>query len=214
WTDQKSLLAVRRPGDFPSEVRQAMVTDSFVDAGAAAGAEEEPGALLRGWRQGRTDLADALREIPAGARIPWFGPSMSAASMISARLMETWAHGQDIADALGTRPEAGQWLWQIARFGIRTRDFGFIVHSLDPPDTPFRVVLRGPAGEQWTFGPADASQSVTGTALDFCLLVTQRRHRADTDLHAVGEQAVHWLDIAQAFAGPPGNGREAGQFDA
>src|SRR5699024_10404095 len=117
WTDHKSLMAVRRPGDFATEVRHAMATDSVVDAGAAAGAAKEPGTLLCEWRQGRTELAGALREVPAGTRIPWFGPSMSAASMVSARLMETWAHGQDIADALGVRPESGRWLWQLARFG-------------------------------------------------------------------------------------------------
>lgn len=50
-------------------------------------------------------------------------------------------------------------------------------------------------------------QRVTGTALDFCLLVTQRAHRADVDVRAEGPDAGRWLDIAQAFAGPPGDGR-------
>lgn len=213
WTDQKSLLAVREPAEFPAEVRRAMaVGDSFVDAGAAEGAAKPSGTLLAQWRQGRAELASALREVPQGTKIPWFGPPMSAASMATARLMETWAHGQDIADTLGVPHKPEPRLWQIARFGTRTRDFAFAMHGLDPPVEQFRVRLAAPDGDTWSFGPEDAAQRVTGSALDFCLLVTQRRHRADTDLRAEGEEADTWLDIAQAFAGPPGNGRKAGQF--
>jgi len=212
WTDQKSLLAVRRPQDFQLEVRTAMVTDDFVDSGAAAGAAKEPGTLLGEWRQGRQELAAELRGLPVGTRVPWFGPTMSPGSMASARLMETWAHGQDVADALGLPHEPGPWLREIARFGVRTRDFAFGVHALDPPGAPFHVALTGPQGQYWEFGPTDAEQRITGSAWDFCLLVTQRRHRDDTDLRATGEDAMTWLGIAQAFAGPPGNGREAGQF--
>src|SRR5699024_3534184 len=98
WTDQMSLLAVRRPREFPLEVRKAMTTENFVDSGAADGAMKEPGALLEEWRRGRQELAGELRGLPKGTRVPWFGPSMSPTSMASARLMETWAHGQDVAD--------------------------------------------------------------------------------------------------------------------
>lgn len=61
----------------------------------------------------------------------------------------------------------------------------------------------------WTYGPEGAVQKVTGPALDFCLLVTQRVHRDDTALTAHGPDAAHWLTIAQAFAGPAGAGRQA-----
>ena len=83
------------------------------------------------------------------------------------------------------------------------------MHSLDPPSEEFRVELRSPSGELWAWGPEEAQQSVRGSAHDFCLRVTQRRHRDDLDLVAVGSDADQWLDIAQAFAGPPGEGREA-----
>src|SRR5699024_10802892 len=156
----------------PLEVHKAMTTEDFVDSGAAAGAVKEPGTLLGEWRQGRQTLATELRDVPTGTRVPWFGPAMSPTAMASARLMETWAHGQDIADALGVPHEPGSWLWQIARFGVRTRDFAFGVHSLDPPDGPFHVALTGPQGQQWEFGPTDAEQRITGSARDFCLLVS------------------------------------------
>lgn len=213
WTDEKSLLAVRRPHDFGAEVATAAAQlDSYVDRGAEQGAAEPVPRLLARWRAGRGELAEALRALPEETRIPWYGPSMSAASMASARLMETWAHGQDVADTLGVLREPTARLWQIARFGVRTRDFAYQLHGADPPGEEFRVELAAPDGDTWTFGPAGVAQRITGTALDFCLLVTQRRHRVDTDLRAAGEQADAWLNIAQAFAGPPGNGREAGQF--
>jgi uncharacterized protein (TIGR03084 family) len=209
WTDQAALVAVTDPEGFAAEVDKALAApDSFVDEGAHQGAALPPAELLARWRAGRERLRQALREAPAGSRFPWYGPPMSAASMATARLMETWAHGQDVADALGVvrRPTAR--LAQVARIGVRTRDFAFQVHGLTPPAEPFRVELTGPHGELWTYGPEDAAQLVTGPALDFCLLVTQRAHRDDLSLRAQGEDAGRWLDIAQAFAGPPGTGRE------
>ena len=152
-------------------------------------------------------MVDALAAVPPGTRLPWFGPPMSAATLATARLMETWAHGEDVADALGVRREPTHRLRHVAHIGVRTRDFSFRTRGLEPPAEEFRVVLEGPGGEEWTWGPADARQCVTGPALDFCHAVTQRRHRADLALAATGPDADRWLDIAQAFAGPPGPGR-------
>lgn len=134
---------------------------------------------------------------------------MSVASMATGRLMETWAHGQDVADTLGVARTPGDRLRHVARIGVRARDFAFGVRGLTPPAAEFRVELRSPGGELWTYGPEDAPQRVTGPALDFCLLVTQRAHRADLAVRADGPDADRWLDIAQAFAGPPGQGRES-----
>ncbi len=82
------------------------------------------------------------------------------------------------------------------------------------PDQPVRVDLTSPTGEHWTWGPDDAADAVSGAAVDFCLVVTQRRHPADTGLVATGPVAAEWMTIAQAFAGPPGAGRRPGQFEA
>jgi uncharacterized protein (TIGR03084 family) len=130
--------------------------------------------------------------------------------MATARLMETWAHGQDVADALAIARTPTARLRHIAHIGVRTRDFAYAVNDRTPPAEPFRVELTGPGGDTWAWGPEDAAQRVTGPALDFCLRVTQRRHRDDLALVAVGADADAWLDIAQAFAGPPGTGRPAG----
>ncbi|WP_369366229.1 TIGR03084 family metal-binding protein [Streptomyces sp. CG4] len=208
WTDRSALLAVTDADAFRALVEKALTApDSFVDEGAADGARLAPAELLRTWREGREALDRALRAAPPGARFPWYGPPMSAASMATARLMETWAHGLDIADALSVVRAPTDRLKHVARLGVRTRDFAYTVHGSTPPAEEFRVELTSPTGESWTYGPEGAAQRVTGPALDFCLLVTQRAHRADLALTAVGPDADHWLDIAQAFAGSPGTGR-------
>ncbi|MDT7804471.1 MAG: hypothetical protein QOI78_7904 [Actinomycetota bacterium] len=213
WTDEKALIAAARPEDWQAEVESLLTAgEHYVDDAAAEGAELPPQELLGRWRAGRARLADALAAVPDGQKLPWYGPPMSAASMVTARLMETWAHGQDVYDALGLRREPTARLWHIARFGTRTRDFAYLLNSLAPPTEEFRVELAAPDGTTWTFGPEDAGQKLTGSAVDFCLVITQRRHPADTDLVAQGPDVEEWLTVAQAFAGPPGSGREAGQF--
>lgn len=208
WTDDVALLAATDPQQFDAELQKALHRiDTFVDEAAAERAALPPAVLLAGWRDGRQALRTALEQLPDGAQLPWFGPPMSASSMVTARLMETWAHGQDVADALGVRRRPTDRLRSVAHIGVRTRDFAFAVHGRPAPSEEFRVELSAPDGGTWTWGPQDASQRVTGPALDFCLLVTQRRNRADLALTASGEDATAWLDIAQAFAGPPGAGR-------
>jgi uncharacterized protein (TIGR03084 family) len=105
-------------------------------------------------------------------------------------------------------------LRHVAHLGVRTRDYAYLIRDRPAPTDPFRVELTGPNGEWWTWGPEDAPQRVTGPSLDFCLLVTQRRHRDDLALKATGRDADEWLDIAQAFAGPPGAGRSASTREA
>ena len=126
--------------------------------------------------------------VPDGRKLPWFGPPMSAASMATARLMETWAHGLDVADALGVKRPATERLRSIAHIGVRTRDYAFVINNLTPPTEPFLVELRGPGGDTWSWGPPDAAQRVTGSAEDFCFLVTQRRPLGALDITAQGRR--------------------------
>jgi uncharacterized protein (TIGR03084 family) len=211
WTDAKALIAVRTPEAFPQEILHALEGgEDFVGIAAAEQARKPPARLLAEWREGRAALLDALAAAEPAARFPWYGPPMSVASMATARLMETWAHGQDVHRALGRPSTPTARLRHIARLGVRTRDFAYGVHGLNPPTEEFRVELTAPDGELWAFGPADAKQRVTGPALDFCLVVTQRLAPADSALHTQGEDAAAWLPLAQAFAGPPGPGRAPG----
>ncbi|MEZ0383018.1 TIGR03084 family metal-binding protein [Mycobacterium sp. pW045] len=208
WTDRVALLAITDEAGFGDQLAAAMGDPTgFVDAGAAELATAAPADLLADWRSTRAQLHQALLGVPDGRKLPWFGPPMSAASMATARLMETWAHGLDVADALGVRRAATARLRSIAHLGVRTRDYAFTVHNLTPPAEPFHVELHAPGGGVWTWGPVNAEQRVTGSAEHFCFLVTQRRPLGDLDVAALGADAQRWLEIAQAFAGPPGSGR-------
>ncbi|MET9617750.1 TIGR03084 family metal-binding protein [Kitasatospora indigofera] len=210
WTDDWTVLSACDPEGFFGAVERAFVpgTDP-VGEGAAIGAAGPPSGLLSRWRAGREEVLAVLASAPGDVRLPWFGPPMKPASMATARLMETWAHGQDVADALGVTRVPTARLRQVAHLGVRTMGFAFVQNGLPVPQEPVRVELTGPDGESWTWGPEEAADRITGPALDFCLLVTQRRHRDDLALTAAGPTALAWLPIAQAFAGPPGKGREA-----
>jgi uncharacterized protein (TIGR03084 family) len=208
WTDRVALTAVTDEAGFAAVLFEAAKDPTgFVDAAAAQLAATPPDRLLSDWRQTRARLHDELLAVEDGRKLPWFGPPMSAASLATARLMETWAHGLDVADTLSVSRPATVRLRSVAHIGVRTRDFAFSINGLVPPADPFRVELRAPDGWTWSWGPEDAAQRVTGSAEDFCMLVTQRRSPQALDVTAEGEDAARWLTIAQAFAGPPGPGR-------
>ncbi|MCD4523869.1 TIGR03084 family metal-binding protein [Nocardioides sp. cx-173] len=214
WTDETATAAARSvEGPARKEAWDAIVLEAiadptgYVDASAHEVARLSPAALLARWGKARTALAEALRDLPDGERMPWFGPPMSASSMATARFMETWAHALDVYEALGVEPEITDRIRHVAHLGVRTRGFAFATHGLPAPAEDFRVELTAPSGEIWAWGPDDAVQRVSGPAYDFCLLATQRVHRDDTALVAEGAEAEQWLGIAQCFAGPPGEGR-------
>ena len=143
--------------------------------------------------------------MPDGEKIAWYGPPMSPTSMATARIMETWAHGHDVADALGIVPPPTDRCKHVCHLGVRTRGFAYLVRGEDVPDAEIHVALTGPSGDLWTWGSPEAEQRVTGSGYDFALLATRRRHVDDVDVHAEGDDAAHWLTIVQAFAGLPGN---------
>lgn len=208
WTDEVAVISATDHDAWDELVLVAFEDPAaFVDTAAIEVARLSPEALLARWGKAREALPAALRAVPKGQRMPWFGPPMSPTSMATARFMETWAHALDVYDALGIEPERSDRVRHVAHLGVRTRDFAYAVHELPPPTEEFRVDLVSPSGDQWSWGPEDATQTVTGSAWDFCLLVTQRVHRDDTDLVASGTDAEQWLTIAQAFAGPAGEGR-------
>lgn len=187
---------------------------AFVDRANIPGRDLSVPQLLGGFVQARVQMMQALRSVNPRTRLPWFGPPMSVLSFVTARLMETWAHGQDIRDALGADMVATDRLKHIAHLGVRALPNSFRAHGKPAATAPVRVEVTGPAGELWVWGDEGAANRVTGSALDFCLVVTQRRHPQDTDVITSGPVAAEWISIAQAFAGPPGCGRRAGQFSS
>ncbi len=212
-TDEVAAQAISDPEAFVAGLRgRDRSGGEAVPGFLARGRALAPAALLAWWGTASRDLIAAARTLAPGVRVPWFGPAMSPASFITARLMETWSHGLDVVDVVDVeRPDTDR-LRHVALIGVLTRPHSYRNRSLPEPTDPVRVELTAPSGALWTFGEPDASDSVHGTAADFCRVVTQRRHLADTNLVVNGPAALEWLRLAQAFAGPPGEGRRPGQF--
>jgi uncharacterized protein (TIGR03084 family) len=209
--DQRALMALTDRDAFAADALW-MMANGGTDASIEPGRSIEPAELLTRWREVRQQLLDAASVLDPSTRVPWYGPAMAARSFITARLMETWAHGQDIVDALGVSRIPTARLRHVAHIGVRARPFSYAVNNMTIPPVDVVVRLTGPAGEKWSWGDEDSVDQVSGAALDFCLVVTQRRHLADTSLEIVGEAATEWMGIAQAFAGGAGAGRQPGQF--
>jgi uncharacterized protein (TIGR03084 family) len=245
--DDAAISSATDPSGFAADLARAAETGQLNPDDVAERYRSLTGEQVLAWfGASRNHLIEVFVELDPSARLPWFGLPMSAASALTARLMETWAHGQDVADALRATRAPSARLRHVAHIGVRALPFSFAVNGLDQPAEPVRVELTAPVlaqggdplkpthdelaqggdplepphdelaqggdplkpthdDESWTWGPPTAANRVTGPALDFCLLVTQRRHRDDTALVAgSGRRSV--LDIAQAFAKPAGHG--------
>jgi uncharacterized protein (TIGR03084 family) len=211
YFDGAARLAIDDPDAFRADREQAADVAAFVDSVTDQSRSVDSGRARAWLREAGAALVAAARAAPADLRVPWYGPDMSLASTITARIMETWAHGLDITDTLGIVPNETPRLRHVAFIGATAFANSFVSHGRPVPAERVRVVLDAPGGGTWTFGPPAGEgaddNSVSGSALDFCLVVTQRRHRDDTALVAVGPVADEWLSIAQAFAGPAGPGR-------
>ncbi|WP_103502623.1 MULTISPECIES: TIGR03084 family metal-binding protein [unclassified Streptomyces] len=190
--------------DFEGAVRAALL--GFRDF--------PPAELLGRYRALGRGSVESLAAVPAGETVPWLVNPLPAPVLAAAGIMEVFAHGQDIADALGVRREPTGRLYHLVWFASLTRDFGYLARGLTPPSDPLRIEVTAPDGETWAHGPEDAVNVVTGPAHDFCLLVTRRRHRDDLALRSHGQIADDWLNLAQAYRGSPGEGRRPGQFSA
>lgn len=215
--DTATRLALVDPAAFAALRREALVDlGAYVDKALEDGRGRSGAEMSYWFTTQRSLLVEVLRSVEPAAQVPWFGPSMSAASKTTARIMETWAHGQDVVDALGLdRPPTSR-LRHVAHIGVRALPNSYRARGLEPPPPPVEVAvaLEGPAGDLWLWGDASAPNRISGSAVDFCLVVTQRRHVADTLLDVDGPVAREWMEIAQAFAGPPGQGRRPGEFRA
>jgi enediyne biosynthesis protein E11 len=194
-------LTGRLSDDFDANVAMAL-----------AGYLDPRDALLGRWRCERARAEKALAACPPDQVVPWLVRPLPPAILAAAGMMELFGHGQDIADTLGVQPVRTDRVRRLVEFAVRVWDFGYLARGLTPPSVQFRYELTAPSGALWGFGAPDSRQRISGPAVDFCLLVTRRRHRDDLALSAVGPDADHWLSIAQAYRGTPGAGREPGQF--
>ena len=160
-------------------------------------------ALLDAWHQQYRKSAERFQAVDPRLRTKWFGPDMSARSNITARLMETWAHGQAIYDLLGVERVDTDRIRNIAVLGINTFEWTFNTHQQPLPAVRPHVRLNAPSGAIWTWNEDSDNDLIEGSASEFCQVVTQVRNIADTRLKVVGESATRWMGIAQCFAGLP-----------
>jgi uncharacterized protein (TIGR03084 family) len=211
--DEAAALAITDREAFAAQVK-AFMQDALGQEAAYTqrGRDMGTNGLLDWWRSASSSLIAAARTVDQGQRLAWFGPDMSPPSFLTARLMECWSHGLDIVDVVdGDRPDTDR-LRHISFLGVRTRAYSYSTRGMQQPDIPVRVELTLPSGEPWSLGDADAENVIRGPATDFCRVATQRRHVTDTNLEVHGEAAEEWMGIAQTFAGPPGGGRQPGEF--
>ena len=206
YFDGAAAAAIADPGAFAGMASDLMEAgrggpDGVDDFTLGSFRALDPAGRLEAWRRNRRALAEAAAGLGERDRVSWYGPSMGAKSFVTARLMEVWAHGADVCDAVGARRPPTDRLRHIAHLGYVTRGWSYANRGLEPPAGDVRVELAAPSGGMWTRGNDDGD-SVRGPAVDFCLVVTQRRHIDDTDLELSGPDAVDWMHKAQAFAGP------------
>jgi uncharacterized protein (TIGR03084 family) len=206
YFDGNAALAITDPDAFASSITALYAADDADAYTLGVARTGSPAEILAAWRANREALAAAASTLGNADRIAWYGPSMGAKSFLTARLMEAWAHGQDVVDAVGAARPATERLRHIANLGFITRGWTYANRGLQPPATEVRVELTSPSGATWTFGPDDAPESIIGPAEDFCLVTTQRRHVDDTGLVVTGPAARDWMTKAQLFAGPPTDG--------
>jgi uncharacterized protein (TIGR03084 family) len=205
--EELGRLAATDPVGFAEELGRLLGDLDAVEAETTAAAgDETPAAATERWWVAAEGLRTAVAEGPPAGPIDWVTGPMSRASFVTARVMETFAHGHDIAVAVDRPLEPRFAVRHVAHLGVATRGFAFANRGMPAPEGAARVELVGPDGDLWTWGPEGAPDLVRGPALDFALLVTQRIHRDDTALEATGPDAERWLGIAQCFAGPPTDG--------
>jgi len=200
--DERAALAMNDPDAFGID-RQHLISSAPRDLSVELGRQVSAGELLDAWRHSRRALIEAAMKVDPTVRVPWYGPSMAVKSFLTARLMECWAHGHDVAEAVGVQRSPSARLKHVAHIGVGARAFSLLINQLLEDSRPIRVELIAPGGELWTWGDETSDQRVLGEALDFCLVVTQRRTSSDSQLTVVGDSATTWMRIAQAFAGAP-----------
>ena len=200
--DERAALAMNDPDAFGID-RQHLISSAPRDLSVELGRQVSAGELLDAWRHSRRALIEAAMQVDPTVRVPWYGPSMAVKSFLTARLMECWAHGHDVAEAVGVQRSPSARLKHVAHIGVGARAFSLFINQLPEDSRSIRVELNAPDGELWTWGDETSDQRVLGEALDFCLVVTQRRALSDSRLTVVGDSATTWMRIAQAFAGAP-----------
>ena len=200
-----ALMSLKGDGSF--ETYYAQLEDHRRGGGTMGSFEREwlkglsGRALVAAWRDVVAETAERFAQADASARVKWAGPDMSARSSITARLMETWAHGQEVYDVLGVVRKNGDRIRNIVVLGNNTYGWTFKVRGEAAQEPRPHLRLTAPSGEVWLYNEPSESELIEGLAEEFCQVVTQTRNIGDTALKVVGANARNWMAKAQCFAG-------------
>ena len=167
--------------------------------------------LFDAWHNECAVTADLYASADPKQRVKWAGPDMSARSSITARQMETWAHGQEVFDCLGVVRRDTDRIKNIVHLGVQTFGWTFVNRQLPVPEPAPHVMLTAPSGAIWEWNEPQDDNRVAGSATEFCQVVAQTRNIADTSLETLGDIAHRWMAIAQCFAGEPNDPPAPGQ---
>ena len=210
-SDHMALMTMQSAGqfkDFMKEMKASNMTSQ--QYGKAWIGNCTPEELVARWKRTFNEMCEKFLVIDPEKRLTWAGPGMGPRMFITARQMETWAHGQEIYDLLKVQRIPKERLRNIAEIGVRTFGWSFLNRGLTPPtEMPF-ISLSAPNNQTWEWNKSNTEQSISGSALEFCQVVTQVRNIGDTAITLHGKDALKWMSIAQCFAGPPENPPLAG----
>ena len=213
--DQVSLLALNDPDEFSRERKSltaaALEGKSLSDIAREKYAGMNSAKLLENWIEACAKMANDLGTSDPKRRLPWFGPDMGVSMFTTARLMETWAHGQDVYDLMRHNRTYNDRIKHIAVIGVKTFGWTFINRGEEIPGPPPYIRIEAPSGAIWEWNEESDDEFVRGTAVDFCHVVTQGRNVTETDLEVRGPIATYWMSIAQCFAGAPTDPPKAGE---
>jgi len=166
--------------------------------------------LLNLWKETYEKISNEFAKSDPKKRVKWAGPDMSVRSSITARHMETWAHGQEIFDQLGFERIDTDRIKNIVVIGVNTFGWTYINRNLSIPEKMPKLSLLSPSNELWEWNEDNEENMISGSATEFSQVVTQVRNINDTSLKVSGKIANEWMSIAQCFAGPPENPPEKG----
>jgi uncharacterized protein (TIGR03084 family) len=204
-TDEMAIAsATGRFAAVVAELTHGIEPAGSVDEGAALMIERDRGLpgtdLLVRWSSGAARLLDVLNDMDLSTRVTWVAGELSARTLATTRLAETWIHSGDVADAIGLTLPATDRLRPIARLAWRTLPYAFasVGRTMSGP-VAFR--LTSPRGEAWDFLPDEpAVTTIRGAATDLCAVAARRIDASSTSLHGEGPDSNDVLALMRTYA--------------
>ena len=196
--DSEELAASVMTGEADlTRYRSTPDLDSLRQEAVDKGRKMRPQDVIEWWRGGRAKVVEPLSHMGPEHRLEWIAGSMSARTLATTRLMETWAHGLDIYEALGAEIEDTPRIRHICWLGWKSLPYAFKLAGHDY--VPIRVEVIGPGYVKWVYGPDDAENLIKGSAADWARLSVRRATVKDTRLKVTGEAAQVAVEVVRTY---------------